>query len=511
MRKTPGIVAVWVLALATPWLIAADDPLAAAQTLLRRGDYGGAAQAYQTLVAQQPKSPAVHAGLTLALLKQEKIDEALANAQAAVKAMPDASTLHSALGDVYFRKALIVEAEEAYRKAAQLDKKNPRAWLGMGRISAGVSQFKTAKQYYDYAYSLDPGDPDVLWQWAATRKNRKDEVTALEKLLATVANEDPDDLEQIQGHLQLHKEIGEQKLFQLVSKYGKSEIPMTLLLDGPYRVTGVALRVRFNGGSEESLLIDTGASGLVLNRKAAEKYGIKRLTATKLEGIGDKGPVEGYLGFAERVQVGEVELHNCLVHVSDRSNLVGEAGLIGPDVFSKFLVTLDFAGRKVRLNPLPKREDEAGEDEFYDRVIPPEQKDFTPVFRAGSYLFIPTRVGKGPPTLFLIDTGATFNMISHALARTVTKVNKDSDIEVRGVSGKVKQVYTADRVFLQFGRFRQENQDVTAFDLSSISKSSGMEISGTLGLPLLSLFTLTIDYRNGLINFEYKPPIGTFR
>src|SRR5262249_14211907 len=148
---------------------------------------------------------------------------------------------------------------------------------------------------------------------------------------------------------------------------------MTMLLEGPYRVRGVGLRVSFNGGKEESLLLDTGASGLLLNRKAAEKYGIKRLTTSKLEGIGDKRPVEGYLGFAERVQVGDVELHNCLVHVSDRSNLVGEAGLIGTDVFSKFLVTLDFAGRKVRLSPLPKREDEGSDDEVYDRVIPADQ------------------------------------------------------------------------------------------------------------------------------------------
>jgi tetratricopeptide (TPR) repeat protein len=291
MRKTRFIVAVLVLVLGATWITAAEDPLASAQSLLRRGDYGGAAQAYQSLLTQQPKSPAVHAGLTLALLKQEKIDEALANAQAAVKAMPEASELHSALADVYFRKALIVEADQAYRKAAELDKKNARAWLGMGRLSAGISKFKTSKKYYDYAYSLDPGDPDVLWHWASTRKNRKDEVAALEKYLATVVNEDPDELQHIQAHLQLHKEIGEQKLFQLVSKYSKADIPMTMLLDGPYRVRGVGLRVSFNGGKQESLLIDTGASGLLLNRKAAEKYGIKRLTATRLEGIGDKGPV----------------------------------------------------------------------------------------------------------------------------------------------------------------------------------------------------------------------------
>ena len=46
------------------------------------------------------------------------------------------------------------------------------------------------------------------------------------------------------------------------------------------------------------------------------------------------------------------------------------------------------------------------------------------------------------------------------------------------------------------------------------SRSIGTEVSGVLGLSVLSLFKLTIDYRDGLVNFEYSgthPAIGPAR
>jgi hypothetical protein len=133
-------------------------------------------------------------------------------------------------------------------------------------------------------------------------------------------------------------------------------------------------------------------------------------------------------------------------------------------------------------------------------------QSYTKVFMAGRDLLIPTRVGNSPPKLFLIDTGAMTNSISPQAAREVTKVRGDSDMHVRGISGAVKDVYSADKAVLQFSHYRQENQDMTSFDLSRISRSDGMEVSGILGFTTLRLFTLKIDYRDGLVDFVYTGP-----
>jgi hypothetical protein len=45
---------------------------------------------------------------------------------------------------------------------------------------------------------------------------------------------------------------------------------------------------------------------------------------------------------------------------------------------------------------------------------------------------------------------------------------------------------------------------MTSFDMWPQSRGIGTEISGFLGLPVLSLFTITIDYRDGVVKFDYK-------
>lgn len=138
-----------------------------------------------------------------------------------------------------------------------------------------------------------------------------------------------------------------------------------------------------------------------------------------------------------------------------------------------------------------------------DRYIAPEMQSYTPVFRLGHDLLVPTRVGDMPGKLFLLDTGAIDNMISTETARRVTKVGRDAHAGLRGLSGSVSRVYNANKAVLQFGNIRQENQDMLSFDLTSISENAGTEISGTLGFTLLRLLEIKIDYRDGLVDFHY--------
>jgi hypothetical protein len=43
------------------------------------------------------------------------------------------------------------------------------------------------------------------------------------------------------------------------------------------------------------------------------------------------------------------------------------------------------------------------------------------------------------------------------------------------------------------------------FDMSSISKSTGTEVSGILGFAMLRILQIKIDYRDGLVDFIYNP------
>jgi len=72
----------------------------------------------------------------------------------------------------------------------------------------------------------------------------------------------------------------------------------------------------------------------------------------------------------------------------------------------------------------------------------------------------------------------------------------------------VEKVYSADDVTFHFAQLSQRARDVASFDTSRISKSEGMEISGFLGATTLGQLTIHIDYRDGLVKFDYDPNRG---
>ena len=65
--------------------------------------------------------------------------------------------------------------------------------------------------------------------------------------------------------------------------------------------------------------------------------------------------------------------------------------------------------------------------------------------------------------------------------------------------------YRADKANLQFGRYEQQNQDIVTFDMTTISKNTGTEVSGILGFAMLRILQIRIDYRDGLVDFLYDP------
>ena len=144
----------------------------------------------------------------------------------------------------------------------------------------------------------------------------------------------------------------------------------------------------------------------------------------------------------------------------------------------------------------------------YDRYIAPEMKDYTPVYRVGHALILPASLNGEKLKLFILDTGSWATSISPQAAREVTKVHSEDSVQVEGINGKVEKVYSADELTFYFAHLSQKVYRVASFDTSRISKSINMEISGLLGATTLDLLTIHIDYRDGLVKFDYDPNRG---
>ena len=513
-----------------------------AVALYRTGQFDKAVAKYQSLIAANPTLGDAYAGLARCLLKQQKISEAFAAASKGVSEAPDSPATHSALGEVLFRKGAMHEANVEWVTAANSPKSDARAFLGIARIETAMSLYAKAKTSIERAHALDPDDPEIQRRWLGTLR-MEDQIRQLQQYLASVTNDDEKTRYGLERRLELLRARQEQpsRACKLVSNLQHTDTKLERMMIDPTHLHGYGLKVNVNGKIAQ-LLLDTGASGLLINKKMAERAGVRPIVDTKIEGIGDKGPVEGFVGYADSIKVGGLEFQNCLVEVSDKRSIVDDDGLIGADVFSHFLVTIDFPNEKLLLSELPKRPDEqepkaltldtgdpddpsvgpedreaedSGKTQSQpavgrrsgpkDRYIAPEMQTYTSIFRFGHELLIPTFIGNASPKLFLIDTGAFSNLISSDAANEVTKVRSDDHMHVRGISGSVKQVKSADKVMIQFAHFRQENDDLISFDLTPISRSTGTEVSGILGFAMLRMLTVKIDYRDGLVDFEYKP------
>ncbi len=88
---------------------------------------------------------------------------------------------------------------------------------------------------------------------------------------------------------------------RLVSKVTSTETPLVPLLIDPQHLRGYGLAVALNG-HKRSLVLDTGASGILLSRSMAEHAGVSKIVETKIGGIGDKGRKSAFVGIADSIQ-----------------------------------------------------------------------------------------------------------------------------------------------------------------------------------------------------------------
>lgn len=492
-----------VAAAAQPEVSDNPDVLAPALSALRDGNTAQAISILQDLVAKDPKSASGRSLLASVLLDTNKVDEADDVVQKGLALDPKSGELHQVLGDVEFRKGHFTLADGEYTKASNLDPKDARAVYGLGRVASAYSLNQAAYTLYRLANRLDPHDETIVGAFTEFAATNQEQADALEKYLASLNRDGRRRYQSLIARMELRKFLAGRRTWVLASPYQSSKVPMHVLLNGPRHPYGVGVGVSVNGAKAVTLMVDTGTGGIVMNRVMAEQAKVQRIADLDVGGIGDKADPTGYLGFAESVRVGDVELRNCIVHVSDKKSVGESAGLIGPSVFERFLITFDFVRREMLFDPLPGPawDGETPVDRYRGKGL----EGFTRVVRMGGHLLVATRIEDGPDRFFLLDSGSNTTMMSRAAAHDVTKVHRDSDNHVKGISGQVDKVYSADKVTLIFAGFRQENRDVTTIDFSSLSHSEGTEVSGIMGLPLIILFRLGLDYRDGAVKFEYAP------
>jgi tetratricopeptide (TPR) repeat protein len=481
---------------------AAENPSRdAAQRELYSAHWPRAVDLYRDILRDDPSWGAGWDSLVRALIEARRAGEAYEAADRALKSAPETAGAYTAQGRALWRQGQLAQAEASFRKASSLDAKNPYALEGLARVFRTVAKFATAERLATSAYQAAPDDPGLVLAWANTLKGAA-HVEALRRALS-IYDPATEEAKRLRAHIAADIALGDPHTRTLASPYRSYELNLVDIFENPKYPHGVGLHVKFNDSYQGTLLLDSGAGGISLSRKAAKKAGFETLEEEggDVRGIGDKEPASEFRNLASEVRIGDLVVQNCPVSIFDTAKDSSHDGLIGTDFFSKFLVELDWPHKKLRLSPYPGLTAPPDGVHDSDDRLPP---GFLRIFYFG-HLVIPTFINDGPARLFIIDSGSSTNLINVTAARDITKVHHDNYTNVQGVQGRVKEVSRADRVRLRFSTFSQDNADMVALDLSRMSDDMGMEMGGLLGMPVLRNLAMTIDYRNAAIHFEFEP------
>jgi tetratricopeptide (TPR) repeat protein len=458
-----------------------------ARQLFKQGKFREAAAGYRALIEKGATAEA-YSGLVQSLLKLDDVKVADESSKQALAAFTRSAIVHAARGDVYFRQGLIPQAEDEYDAALKIDDRCARGWLGKGKVDAVFARRSEARTAIAKAHDLDPDDGDALYEWAL-RQPYPYNVAALEKHLAEFRNDEETERHE-REYTEFIKALAGRNVWIPAREVERTEIKLELLTIGPTMAhRGYGVRVRLNDRATVTLLLDTGSSGVIITSKLAEKIGATKLSEQSLEGVGKSGAAAGYKAWVDKVVIGDLEFHDCFVHASPRE-IAQVDGTIGTDVFEKYLVTADFPGRKLRLEPLPPAASNGA-------------GALSQAFNFGHLLLLPTEIGKKASGLFVLDTGANANTITPELAKSLPEMRLINS-PVSGASGVVNSVFMADDATLRFAGVRKTGERISTVDLHSVSKDLGVEISGQIGFSALEEMRVVINYRSGQVGILGK-------
>lgn len=279
-------------------------------------------------------------------------------------------------------------------------------------------------------------------------------------------------------------------------------------LAAPFELYGnfIFLPVRINGAEPRSFLLDTGASTSFLNERSADALGLERTHQHEAK-IG-AGEASTRLGLAKGVALNLLGTDLppqtvAVVPLGDLESLFGHRidGIIGADLFKRYVVTIDYAAQRIMLND-PKTFAYQGKG----AVIP--------IHLSGNRAFFKANVTPVGGTLveaeFVIDTGDNSTLTFHtpfvekhnlraANQKMVAHVSHGISGESRSWRGRVSS--------FQLARFAIDHP-IATFSEATKGSEADRSYDAVLGGEILHRFTLTLDYSHRQMILEPNAAFG---
>jgi tetratricopeptide (TPR) repeat protein len=484
---------------------------------LKKGDYPGAEKIFREILGKDARDTEARLGLSFSLFKQRNLQGAYDNAARVIMLDPLSARAHAILGASILGAGEFRLSVEEFRTALSLDDREALAISGLAMVDFYENRIGSALSGLRRAVSLDPGEPDYLFnlgQAAARNEKYKEAADAYERFLFIAPKTDVDRRSRIVGLIDFLRYLGKQGSLYVPSGGARTSVPFESFDNRPI------LSVRINGEKRPfKFVLDTGSGMSVVSEQTAKQLGMKPVARGGMaRAVGGGGKFEIVYGYLNSIEIGDVGVENVPVYIRkffDTSIPVD--GYLGLSVVSKFLASIDYGTRKVSL--LKQNQSDVVESwtmlrrgETAQSLLPLAPNDTTieVPLRTTSSGFLSGEVGlEGfDKTLnFIIDTAASITVVSEKLSQEEQLLDllRPSKMRVYGAAGVTEDVKLLQLPRLSLGLSKLEKINAAVLDLEPVNETAGFTQSGILGGNFLKNFHVYFDFARGSIRLE---PLG---
>lgn len=263
----------------------------------------------------------------------------------------------------------------------------------------------------------------------------------------------------------------------------------------------IVLKANLDNSDTLRFILDTGVSStIVTDPKRALTLGVRYVRRVKISGAGEGEALMANVSVGHTIRIGDVVARQQSLVVLDEDVLqlseflgVPIHGIFGHDIFSNFVVTIDFEHKMLTLTDPKKFKFKKSMGTQYPIVLT-QSKPYTDAISM-------VRNDKQIPMRLVIDTGAGHALLLNAgekepihLPDKVMRANLGRGLngEINGNIGRVDKI--------RMGSVEMKNILASFPDSLSFSMKFNNDENkrqGSIGCELLRRFTVTLNYRDG--------------
>ncbi|HEV2764636.1 MAG TPA: aspartyl protease family protein [Pyrinomonadaceae bacterium] len=479
---------------------------AKASRALREGDFERAEKSFRELMEKNPRDAEARLGLSFALLKQRRTQEAFDAAARVVAVDPANPRAHALLGSALLAAGDFRLSVEEFRTALSFKEDEAMAIAGLAMVDFYENRLGQSLHGLRRAAFIDGDEPDYhfhLGQVAARHERFAEAADAYERFLRIAPKTDADRRARIRGLIDFLRYLGNQRALLRASGPSRVRVPFEVVNNRPI------VRVHVNDSKEPlRFVVDTGAGMCVISDEAADRLNLRPVARGGMaRAVGGGGRFEIVYGFLNSLQLGEARVESVPVYIRRFFNPQEKIdGYVGLSVVGKYLTTFDYAGGAMTM--LRDSERERAEAEL--RAAP---------LTAAPHIEIPIRMtssgfwsgevkieGVGKPLNFIVDTGATISVVSTALAAREEMLARfaqpSARLTVFGAAGVTPDVQVLSLPRVQLGALTRSNVRAAVLDMDAINETAGFEQTGILGGNVLSDYRVIFDFSRSVVRLE---------